>query len=171
GKGTGLGLSQVYGFAQQSGGGVSVASTVGTGTTITIHLPRSHGAPAVAAPTEARPVTRQEGTILVVEDNAEVASVTSTLLEQLGYRGVCAGSAPPGAGPRADRSGVQRHRHAGHERDGARRGDHRPVSAHPGAADQRLQRRGAGRRGAVRRSAQTLRGAGAGKGRSRSPGK
>ena len=41
GKGTGLGLSQVYGFAQQSGGAVAIASEVGRGTEVTIYLPRS----------------------------------------------------------------------------------------------------------------------------------
>ena len=41
GEGTGLGLSQVYGFAQQSGGMVSLDSQPGSGTTITIRLPRS----------------------------------------------------------------------------------------------------------------------------------
>ena len=42
GKGTGLGLSQVYGFSHQSGGTVVATSAVGTGTTITLYLPRSH---------------------------------------------------------------------------------------------------------------------------------
>jgi len=41
GKGTGLGLSMVYGFVQQSGGHCSIDSSVGRGTTIEIHLPRS----------------------------------------------------------------------------------------------------------------------------------
>ena len=40
-KGSGLGLPQVYGFAQQSGGRVSIASEVGVGTTVTLLLPRS----------------------------------------------------------------------------------------------------------------------------------
>ncbi|MBV8534477.1 MAG: hypothetical protein JO128_02720 [Alphaproteobacteria bacterium] len=43
GKGTGLGLSMVYGFARQSGGGVTIDSEVGRGTTVTIYLPK--GAP------------------------------------------------------------------------------------------------------------------------------
>jgi PAS domain S-box-containing protein len=41
GKGTGLGLSQVYGFAHQAGGTVTVASEVGHGTTVTLFLPRA----------------------------------------------------------------------------------------------------------------------------------
>ena len=50
GKGTGLGLSQVYGFAHQSGGTVSVASEVGRGTTISLYLPRCNaGGDGVAA--------------------------------------------------------------------------------------------------------------------------
>src|SRR5207302_3915275 len=42
GKGTGLGLSQVYGFAKQAGGAVTIASTVGRGTVITLYLPRTN---------------------------------------------------------------------------------------------------------------------------------
>jgi signal transduction histidine kinase len=40
-------LPQVYGFAQQSGGKVSIDSKVGEGTTVTVMLPRSHRAPVV----------------------------------------------------------------------------------------------------------------------------
>jgi len=43
GKGSGLGLSQVYGFVKESGGHVRVASTVGTGTTVALWLPRVAG--------------------------------------------------------------------------------------------------------------------------------
>jgi PAS domain S-box-containing protein len=87
GKGTGLGLSQVYGFANQSGGNVSVKSEIGRGTTITLHLPRNDDAvEAVVTPAKPLGTTPGEGTILVVEDNPEVSDVTATLLEQLGYR-------------------------------------------------------------------------------------
>ena len=47
GKGTGLGLSQVYGFARQSGGTATLESAVGTGTTITLFLPRARPDSAV----------------------------------------------------------------------------------------------------------------------------
>jgi two-component system NtrC family sensor kinase len=87
GKGTGLGLSQVYGFSHQSGGAVVVKSTLGSGTTVTLYLRRSHRATlnkfAEAPP--AQPVATGRGTVLIVEDNAEVAEVTASLVEQLGY--------------------------------------------------------------------------------------
>jgi PAS domain S-box-containing protein len=87
GKGTGLGLSQVYGFSHQSGGTVAATSNVGSGTSITIYLPRKHAALAKAAETPATQVTAAgQGIILVVEDNAEVAAVTASLVEQLGYQ-------------------------------------------------------------------------------------
>jgi CheY-like chemotaxis protein len=86
GKGTGLGLSQVYGFAHQAGGTVRVESKVGQGTTITVYLPsRSEKeivgkeVPARSGPQTPRP------TVLVVDDSAEVAQVTSSLFEDLGY--------------------------------------------------------------------------------------
>lgn len=83
-KGTGLGLSQVHGFANQSGGGVTIVSTLGKGTTVTLYFPRSA---AAVAEHDALPAAAQrgEGRILVVDDNPEVANVSATLLEQLGY--------------------------------------------------------------------------------------
>jgi len=86
GKGTGLGLSQVYGFARQSGGTATVTSAVGRGTVITLYLPRTHEAPAPpVARVEPQAVPRQAGTVLLVEDNAEVAEVTTAYFQQLGY--------------------------------------------------------------------------------------
>jgi two-component system, NtrC family, sensor kinase len=86
GKGTGLGLSQVYGFAKQSGGTATVTSAVGRGTVITLYLPRTHELPAPAvAPAAPETAHERAGTVLVVEDNAEVAEVTSAYFQQLGY--------------------------------------------------------------------------------------
>jgi two-component system, NtrC family, sensor kinase len=86
GKGTGLGLSQVYGFAKQSGGTAAITSTVGRGTAITLFLPRTHESPAPAIAPAARETAHERaGTVLVVEDNAEVAEVTSAYFQQLGY--------------------------------------------------------------------------------------
>jgi PAS domain S-box-containing protein len=82
GKGTGLGLSQVHGFAHQAGGTVGLKSVLGHGTTITISLPR-----ATEQPTSDQPQapSKGSGTVLLVEDNPEVATVSTGLLEQLGY--------------------------------------------------------------------------------------
>ncbi len=93
GKGTGLGLSQVHGFALQSGGAATVSSEVGKGTAVTIYLPRSLGEPAEETGTAPAADAEVHGTVLVVEDSREVADVTSTLLEQLGYRVVRAENA------------------------------------------------------------------------------
>jgi len=86
GKGTGLGLSQVYGFAHQAGGTVTADSKVGRGTTFTVYLPRcsdeeiaSKEIPEIDAPHLQRPM------VLIVDDSAEVAEVTSSLFEHLGY--------------------------------------------------------------------------------------
>jgi PAS domain S-box-containing protein len=83
GKGTGLGLSQVHGFAHQAGGTVKVASELGQGTRITILLPRRETAPAAKKVVLAE--TGGSGTVLLVEDNPDVATVSTGLLEQLGY--------------------------------------------------------------------------------------
>jgi CheY-like chemotaxis protein len=83
GKGTGLGLSQVHGFAHQAGGTVKVRSELGKGTEVTILLPREANA---AQADEIDTLERGgSGTVLLVEDNPDVASVSINLLEQLGY--------------------------------------------------------------------------------------
>jgi CheY-like chemotaxis protein len=83
GKGTGLGLSQVHGFAHQAGGTVEVESELGRGTKISILLPRETVSPQVRHQSVA--TTNGSGTVLLVEDNPDVASVSASLLEQLGY--------------------------------------------------------------------------------------
>ena len=83
GKGTGLGLSQVHGFAHQAGGTVKVTSEIGQGTKITILLPRNDAGPAVD---QSHGVDAGgSGTVLLVEDNPDVATVSASLLEQLGF--------------------------------------------------------------------------------------
>ena len=99
GKGTGLGLTQIFGFARQSGGHATIASTLGEGTTVSLFLPRFVGAedtlPAhAAAPSLAieTPSTHPGANILVVEDDPRVARSTVDALEELGYRPLaCAG--------------------------------------------------------------------------------
>jgi PAS domain S-box-containing protein len=94
GRGTGLGLSQVYGFVQQSGGRVTVDSTVGVGTTVTLYLPLSS---KPIAPRQDGSVPSAEAAVrarvLVVEDNAQVGEFSSQLLHDLGYQTVLASNA------------------------------------------------------------------------------
>jgi PAS domain S-box-containing protein len=93
-KGTGLGLSQVYGFARQGGGAVSIASKVGEGTTVSLYLPRARwSATDASAGANKADLPAGDEKILLVEDNPDVRSIVSAMLEQLGYRIVAADSA------------------------------------------------------------------------------
>lgn len=99
GRGTGLGLSTIYGFAQQSGGHVTIYSEVGRGTTVSLYLPRSREADdaeiaAAAAPDPEVMLSENSETVLVVEDNADVREVTLQRIEGLGYVVLEASSGP-----------------------------------------------------------------------------
>jgi PAS domain S-box-containing protein len=96
GKGSGLGLSQVYGFVAQSGGHVELASEVDAGTRVTIYLPAVADPIAAEAKTHARPSAagRAAGTVLVVEDDAEVLQVAVETLRSLGYEVLTASDGP-----------------------------------------------------------------------------
>lgn len=87
GQGTGLGLSQVLGFAKQSGGDVTLTSTVGTGSTFVLYLPRVATA-ARSAPSSSPADLPEDGRgtrVLVVEDNVDVGSFSIQALAELGY--------------------------------------------------------------------------------------
>jgi two-component system NtrC family sensor kinase len=84
GKGTGLGLSQVHGFCRQSGGTVTIDSTPGSGTVVTLYLPRSRESRPSAHDDEPSP-SAAAGKVLLVEDNADVAEVSQAMLEEIGY--------------------------------------------------------------------------------------
>jgi signal transduction histidine kinase/CheY-like chemotaxis protein len=94
GKGSGLGLSMVYGFAKQSHGHVSIASTPGRGTAVRLLLPHAATAPERRreAPT-AVPRTAGGGLVLFVEDDPEVRQFGMDALRRLGYRALDAGDA------------------------------------------------------------------------------
>ncbi|HWN19789.1 MAG TPA: PAS domain-containing protein [Gemmatimonadales bacterium] len=86
GKGTGLGLSTVYGIVKQSGGTIYVYSELDRGTTFKIYLPRvmARGPATVSPPV--RPVSvRGTETVLVVEDEEGVRSLTCRVLRTYGY--------------------------------------------------------------------------------------
>jgi CheY-like chemotaxis protein len=85
GKGTGLGLSQVYGFAQQSGGGVSIESSPGEGAVVTLYLPASAERLPAAVPGPATHTPLGSLRVLLVEDDAAVAGVAETMLRHMGH--------------------------------------------------------------------------------------
>lgn len=94
GKGTGLGLSQVYGFAAQSGGRVSIDSRPGEGSTIRLSLPCAASAkavPGIAEPS-ASVASLPSCRILVVDDNEGVGALAEGLLMELGHQVVRARS-------------------------------------------------------------------------------
>jgi two-component system cell cycle sensor histidine kinase/response regulator CckA len=87
GKGTGLGLSTVYGIVKQSEGYIWVYSEPDQGTTFKIYLPRVDQ-PVEGAAGEDRPAGVQRGTetILLVEDDAQLRQLTSSVLAHCGYK-------------------------------------------------------------------------------------
>jgi len=95
GKGSGLGLSRVYGFVRQSGGFVTLASSVGIGTRLSIYLP-----PSTKSLSEQVAVNQflvapaaRTGTILLVEDDSGVLALVIEMLDDLGYRVITASDA------------------------------------------------------------------------------
>lgn len=97
GKGTGLGLAQVYGFARQSGGHVTIESLEGVGTTIRILLPRLVVETVATAAVEIAPLVERQAvvvgvTILLVEDDDGVRRFAEGVLRDVGHRVVAAAS-------------------------------------------------------------------------------
>ena len=84
GRGTGLGLSTVYGFVKQSQGAITVDSTPGVGTTLSLYLPQSPAADASISGDEVLGHALQAGLkVLLVEDDPEVAAVADTFLKAM----------------------------------------------------------------------------------------
>ena len=87
GEGTGLGLSTVYGIVKQHEGFLSVDSTVGAGTTFTIYFPPASSEDRALAPGAEDTAALRGGseTVLLVEDDPGVLSITSRMLRGGGY--------------------------------------------------------------------------------------
>lgn len=88
GKGTGLGLAMARGFAEQSGGALTIESTPGAGTRVSVWLPRAPALAAGAAQAETGPAAPPAGrraALLVVDDEAEVRAVLAAGLAEQGH--------------------------------------------------------------------------------------
>lgn len=99
GSGTGLGLTQVYSFAKHSGGFVELQSRTGKGATVVLRLPaaraNAEGAPPVTTPLlDAAAISGRR--ILVLDDNAEVRSVSADYLREQGAAVIEAANASEG---------------------------------------------------------------------------
>ncbi len=96
GKGTGLGLSMVHGLAAQSGGGLQLSNEPGKGARIDLWLPQADRAEIDRAPqtkSYSSAGSARACTILVVDDDALVATGTAAMLEDLGHTVIEANSA------------------------------------------------------------------------------
>ena len=89
GKGTGLGLAMVFGAVEAHGGGITVESEPGQGTTMTIYLPAAETMPALPA---SEPIVkpRSKGVVLVVDDEPVVRTATARLVDGLGLDAITA---------------------------------------------------------------------------------
>jgi len=92
GQGTGLGLATVYGIVRQSGGQIWVYSEPGQGTTFKIYFPCVDAAVAAEAPAAGAVQARGTGTVLLVEDQADVRGLAAAVLREAGYRVIEAAS-------------------------------------------------------------------------------
>jgi PAS domain S-box-containing protein len=88
GRGTGLGLPTVYGIVTQSGGDVRIKTAVGSGTTVTVYLPRVEAArirESIAATFVPEPTPTGRETVLVVEDEPLVRDLACDFIADAGY--------------------------------------------------------------------------------------
>jgi signal transduction histidine kinase len=85
GKGTGLGLATVYAIVDQSGGGISLDTAPGRGTTFRIYLPATSAPVDPPRPRVAPIVTDGTERVLLVEDNDAVRTLSAQTLRKHGY--------------------------------------------------------------------------------------
>lgn len=86
GEGTGLGLAQVYGIMTQHDGYIGVKSQARVGTTFNLYFPALLAAEPSSQETTLELPRGNNELILLVEDDLGVLTITTTMLEHLGYR-------------------------------------------------------------------------------------
>ncbi len=85
GKGTGLGLASVYGIINQCGGHIAFQTEVGHGTTFRVYIPAVNATIDQAPSFKDMPLKMGCETVLLVEDEAAVRSLSRHILETHGY--------------------------------------------------------------------------------------
>jgi CheY-like chemotaxis protein len=85
GAGTGLGLSLVHGIVTELGGGIDVASTVGTGSVFTVYLPHSGDAADNGEREELEAPRGNREQVLIVDDEEPLVRLATETLADLGY--------------------------------------------------------------------------------------
>lgn len=86
GSGSGLGLSMIYGFAKQSGGHVNIFSEMDRGTKVELYLQRYAGPGVQIDRHPPRKSDRRGGeSVLLIEDDQDVRTMTKRMLQRLGY--------------------------------------------------------------------------------------
>ncbi len=83
--GSGMGLSVVHGIARSHGGEVVVQSVPGEGSEFRVYFPVFE-LPSSAASLISSESGESEESILIVDDNVEVAQVVAAMVERMGYR-------------------------------------------------------------------------------------
>ena len=87
------GLATVYGVVKQNNGVIDVQSAPGSGTAFHIYLPRfAEKARQAASPIAEQPPQTGHETILLVEDDPALLTMTRTILLHLGYQVLAAGT-------------------------------------------------------------------------------
>lgn len=84
GQGTGLGLSIVHGIILNHNGSINVTSNPGEGSCFSIYLPTVPGNP-VSTSQDFKHFSANDGRIMLVDDDQELLTVTSLMLQKLGY--------------------------------------------------------------------------------------
>ena len=86
-QGNGLGLAAVHGIVEQNRGSIRLENELGRGTAVTIAFPRQLGKEQAAAPAAGAPgPAGGDETVLLVEDEPQLRTLLTIILEGLGYR-------------------------------------------------------------------------------------
>lgn len=85
GTGTGLGLSLVHGIVTELGGAIDVTSTLGTGSTFIVYLPRCGDAAGASDQKESAPPRGDGQHVLIVDDEEPLVQLATRTLADMGY--------------------------------------------------------------------------------------